>query len=545
MVAITISTILLLMAMMAFRSISHAIAAGNELSIQNSMLLMGWRAALDDADYYRSYADANPPYNKGFMRVRTSRTQDGSTPMDQGFLRRPFQPIQFGTLTDPDAAKPFDSTVYTQTSSAYYTADKIVMNPEVLQAHDPRSIDRSGIWCNMTSNNDAYRYISPMFVHGDTRYASCTDMRWSPMQVSPLFPTGYPTGTMSYPVDLSGAVNPTVGNFTETIPNFNLRPSINMALPLIEYQLFSRLSLFGATDYTSMGYNIYYQDQNGNGPGNQQGWATSNLVGTSPIPFPDGGPMTEFYSSLVWPGAGGGYLWRTDFLADRDYSNFFGMDFFPDLSEGCWALGLANVLSTTPGTALVGGGGFDGNSPMVRLIDYNRAAIGALSGNVVTASSNQEWNFNGAIDTQQGDVARNDRNYRSRTVRLPYNITDGESANIYLPSVQYYMWGQTSPSYTPAPLDYDSKPPQYPSMETTMLRYFRAGGQGQLIVTTASIQMPNGTRIDLPCTPYTTSYRGARQHWRLYSAQYSDHNAIGDFYDTAAGPFYASPSASP
>jgi len=133
-------------------------------------------------------------------------------------------------------------------------------------------------------------------------------------------------------------------------------------------------------------------------------------------------------------------------------------------------------------------------------------------------------------------VARNERMFRTRTVRLPYNITDGEVATIAPGS---WPNGFGTPAMIPKPLDYQTKPADYPTMETSMVRYFRAGGAGELVITTTSLQLPNGSHIDLPCTPFTTTLRGARQHWRLYSPQYSDPMAIGDFYDPKAGPFYA------
>ena len=571
-VAITLSTLLLLMSAVAFRAISHAIALGNDLSTQNAMLLVGWRSALDDADYYHSMADDQPPYNKGFMRNRTARTQDGSTPDNQGFMRRPFQPILFNTATDPDASLPFDSSVPTATASPYYTADAKVTNPEVLQAHDYRSIDRSHPWFNFTSNHNSYRYVSPVFVHGDYRLVGCTDMRTKPNEVSPTFPTGYGSGgTASIPIDLdmvnvSTSAIPTDGTpyvpvrnaeYTEIIPNLPIRSSINMTEPLLYWQVFNRLTLLGATEYTSMGYNIFLQDQNGYPPGNNQGNWPGSLVGSSPLCFPSDGnnaPQTELASSM-WDG-GGGTWWREDAGTCKDFANFFGIDFFPEINLGCWAMGIKDLLATGPenisaapadggpAPAPTGydGGGIDGESILTRLIDYRSTAIGSITGNIVTGASNQEFNYNSGVDTDQGDVARNDRNYRTRTVRLPYNLTDGEFADVDVATERDDPWGATSPGYIPRPLDYETKPAAYPTMETSMVRYYRAGGQGQLVVTTTSIQLPDGLRLDLPCTPYTTSLRGARQHWRLYSAPYSNANAIGDFYDTTAGPFYAAPS---
>jgi hypothetical protein len=94
--------------------------------------------------------------------------------------------------------------------------------------------------------------------------------------------------------------------------------------------------------------------------------------------------------------------------------------------------------------------------------------------------------------------------------------------------------------YRPVTVDYGTRPDKYPVLATSMLRYRRMGGMGQLALAVVSVEDPvSGQKIELPCCTYGTTYRGARQHWRLYSPGYADQRAIGDFYDDAPGPLYA------
>jgi hypothetical protein len=124
-------------------------------------------------------------------------------------------------------------------------------------------------------------------------------------------------------------------------------------------------------------------------------------------------------------------------------------------------------------------------------------------------------------------------------VRLPYNRADGERA-VLDPAPWADAFGRKTPHQLPKALDYTSKGPKDPVLSTSILRYRRLGGMGAVTLTTVTIEDPTtGRRIELAWTPYGTSYRGARQHWRLFSPGYAETGAIGDFYDDAPGPFHA------
>ncbi len=534
MVAVAISTVLILTAVAAFRVATGAIATATSLSIENSLLRTGWQASLEDVDFYHSLADDKPPYNKGFMRARTLRVDDPATPnISEPFIRRAFQPIMFQPSTDPDVL-PFDHP--DPANAAHYRADAKVLNPNTLQAHDPRSIDRSFLYFNYTPSGARYRYISPVWVHGDYRLVCATDMRSRPDEIDPKFPTGIASGgTATVLTDLDkknidADPNPPWDSYRpqpdseypEQVRNLALRTSVNQVVPMLYWQMFSRLSLLGATEYTSMGYNLFLQDQNGNPPGDNSGWMPGDWIGTSPHNFPsDGGPQCELAQSC-W--GVGGLWWRSDVTGSRDFTNWIGRDF---RESRTWAIGLRALLADSADRG--NGGGIDNQNGMSQLLETGNVAGGG----------NQSWYYGYAQDGNTGDVARNDRRFTSKTVRLPYNMTDGEFARID-PAGWHQAGAQRVATYVPTALDYDSKPRDYPALETTILRYYRAGGQGTLTVVTSTItDAISGKRVELVSSPYGTSYRGARQHWRLYSPGYADGNAIGDFYDPMPGPLHA------
>jgi hypothetical protein len=151
----------------------------------------------------------------------------------------------------------------------------------------------------------------------------------------------------------------------------------------------------------------------------------------------------------------------------------------------------------------------------------------------------------------------------STTVWLPYNTTDYERAE---PS-DFPNGTSIKPKASwfalPRDLDTESKPSQVPSMKTGIMRYGRVAGSQDLTVIRVTIDDPiSGKKTELTCMPFGTTFRGARQHWRLYSPPLSFQAAgatlpghrfgvptptgprndmpIGDFYDTTpiAGPYY-------
>ncbi len=516
MIAVALSTVILITAVAAFRTASRAISMANAMSNENSLLRIGFQASIEDVDFFHSEADDKAPYVKGFTRMKTKRVNDASTPDTDQYARRHFQPLRFMSSTDPDAL-PFDDQS-TPTLPAYTEAWTNIVNPNVMQAHDPRSIDRGFIFGNTTPNSGNYRYCKPTIVQGDYRLVACTDMRFRADQLNPLFPYATAGTPASYQLDRDFKTSPPWPD-TTGVPDMDLPASIqnpvktgyNQAIPLLGWQIFSRLSLVGFSEYLSPGVNMFVQDQNGDPPNDNWQWGGTRF--TSPKGYPENyGNQTSMPS--IW--------WRSYATGTRDIANYLGCDFH----EGAtWSVIVMPVLPAPPGSDY----GYDRGSCILQMI-----MEGATAG---TGTARYWMGWSGSQDT--GDVARNDTTYTSRTVRLPYNRTDGERS-VFTAASWTNDNGRLTPHYQPLPLDYDKKPSKYPVLTTSILRYRRLGGMGAVTVVTSTIEdQVTGRRVELTCTPYGTTYRGARQHWRLYSPAYAANDSIGDFYDDAAGPFYA------
>ncbi len=548
MISVVLSMVIVFTAVSAFRLASRTISITNALSTENSLLRVGFQASLEDVDFYHSEADASQPYNKGFTRLRSDPSY---LPMQPGYgARRHFQPLPFSPSTDPDV-QPFDEPV-DAARPAFTTAWSMVANPNVMLAHDPRSIDRSHILGNTTpflangSWDLYYRHFNPRFAIGDYRLVACTDMRFAhvasgvaspwgtPQLVDPLFPYA-PAGTPvpAFARDMDGklaglapgpyTVSGEIDASDPAMPPLvcPVRTVYNQAIPLLAWQTFSRMSLHGLAEYLPGEVSPFIQDQDGKGP-NDHWHALPPALPDNFFTTPKGYPEAPGAGQDSLPGLWGrSYPWGT-----RDVAGFLGCDF----REGrTWALVTLPVLAERVGNDAC----YDRSSVYLQMIMGGTVAGGQTSMNWST----RVWMAGGGQDT--GDVARNDRRLTSRTYRLPYNISDGDRT---IPARATVDSTRTVyvPHYAETPLDLDNKPSAYPVLSTSILRYRRFGGVGGLTVATSVVEdRLSGKRLELVCVPYGSSFRGARQHWRLYSPAFSDANAIGDFYDTSAGPFYA------
>jgi hypothetical protein len=551
-ISLVISLVIILTAVSAFRLASHAIGLANEMSIENGMLRTGFQATLEDVDFYHSEADDKFPYKKGYTRNRTLKADDPTTPQNDMFERGHFQPLRFLASTDPDVL-PFDSV--DPTDPTYTEAWTNVVNPNVLQAHDPRSIDRSFILANVTPNPGFnslnYRFGKPAWVHGDYRLVACTDMRYqdvavpmapakvesrTPAIVNQPFPYGTSAKRANWPRDFDAAITytpPTGPNPPKTEVTADLmadafneggllcpvRTSYNCVIPLLGWQVFNRTSFIGMTEYLPPGCNLYIMDQGGGWP--NDAWRSYNGKApsfTSPKGFAQPS-TTRTYLPSVW--------WRAYGSGCRDIASFLGTDFRENWT---WAVVSRPTQAAPPGTGSFGI--YETSPTMVQLMPTA----------LVLGMGTNTWWFGEAGQEDVGDVARDDRAYTSTTVRLPYNQTDVERS--VLDGAAWQNQGNGGafawPHYQNVAVDYTSKPSRYPILATTMLRYHRLGGTTAVAVSTITVEdQASGRRVTMVCVPYGTTYRGARQHWRLYSAPYAQKNAIGDFYDDAAGPFYA------
>jgi hypothetical protein len=526
-IALGLSMVIIVIAVSAFRIASRAMTLATELSVENGLLRIGFQASLNDVDYHHSEANDKPPYGKGFTR---ERTVIGAAPnfavTARSYIRRHFQPVRFLASTDPEVL-PFSEG--TDTSAPLYAAawDR-VLNPNVMLAHDWRSIDRSHIFDNPTPTR-GYRWGKPIWTHGDYRLVACTDMRFhagavpavAPRSTPRLIDQPFPYGTTASPAtvmrDMDGKLltgPPAVTIDAELTASVvcPVRTTYNQAIPLLTWQIFDRLSYNGMTEYPPLGANSYPQDQEGCFPSDN--WRRS-AVFTSPRGFPenDQGNRTRFR-----------WLWSNTYgRGTPDMPNFLGCT----LSERTsWAVVARPVIA---GAAVADC--YDYGPSLVQLL-----MRGNVAGND-TRFSMYDYGWTGLSDT--GDKARNDREFTSRTIRLPYNVTDQDRCSL-LRTTPGGANGYDIPYSNPSPLDYTDKPAKFPVLTTDTLRYYRVGGTSAVYVTVTTVEdQASGRRVELLCVPYGTTYRGARQHWRLYSPGYAANGAVGDFYDDAPGPFYA------
>ncbi len=529
MIAVALSTVIIMTAVAAFRVVSRAINAADSMSVENSLLRIGFQASLDDVDFYHSEANDKAPYDKGFTRVRTQVADDPTTLDTDQYIRRHFQPIDFLASTDPDVW-PYDvaSDETNPASATWSNAYNHVINPNVFQASDPRSIDRFGIYGNQNPP-EYYRYVTSTLMHGNYLNVVCTDMRYKgSASNSPRFPydPASPNSPMPYKLALDVTTSPAwpytapiaygepTGGLVDVAVTNPVKTSYNQAVPLLGWQMYTRMREVGWMEYLPPCVSLEIMDQHGDWP---------NMNNSSPKGFPEtSGPGGQ---DTVW-------WYNSYFSGSRDIANFLGLEY---REARCYALATLPVIAagaadtTSSGWGLAGG--YDGTAFICGMINQGEESGYFHNPNQLTADT---------YHLTTGDVGRNDLLHTSRTVRLPYNRSDGERSSFNAGSWSMRA-NRNVPIYTPTPLDFDTKPSKYPILSTTILRYHRLGGLALVTLATTSVEDPTtGRRVELSMTPLGTSFRGARQHWRLYSPAYTSTTAIGDFYgtDTAAGPFY-------
>jgi prepilin-type N-terminal cleavage/methylation domain-containing protein len=613
MVAVAISSIIVLTAVSSFRMITKAIATANALSVENGLLRSGMLLSLQDVDYWHSHADANPPYNKKWARVQQKR--DDTTTTDaipnahnndifENSWRRPFQPVHFAPRTDTAERDPFTAqpTPYPNQAGpgrncGYYNAgnpgsaanfdqkhtdgyftdpynrNDFVPNPNAMLANDPRSINRVSVYpmrvpdvptsdIYTVKHYGGYRLGSSKLVSGDYSLVGATDMRDPTIaNYTKRYPvnTGMPATYPGTPAKITTYKswefwhNTALANFqdqTAATVDIPLDTGAAMYQPLLWTSLWQRLNYYGCFEYMTPGTAILWSDRYGR---------TSD-INTVPLPpftyRPDGGtapPGGNWFQ----------YVIEEDYafnLGTCDLATRMGERFMPSPANGgrtgrtiecipirpCWpSLGSDNDLNygqvnfdyfmyKTPFAVFIGTGDYDWNNGS----DY--------------AQMFAQWTLGVHFLEERADVTRTDSDSLSTTVWLPYNATDADRAQ---PTVGTDVAPTTGTFALPKPLDYKSKPTQVPVMKTSIMRYGRIAGSQDMTVTRVTIEDPiSGRKTELTTMPFGTTYRGARQHWRLYSRDFvptaglavspghrfancSD-DCIGDYYDTAAGPYY-------
>ncbi len=568
-VSIALASILILCAVTCFRMISKAVSTANAINTENTMLRTGMELALLDVDYWQSYANDRQPFNKGWTRVRSEPDNPATNFTDESMRRRPFQPVRYSPRTDSAERDPFpgthgnsiprlDYSIYNSptptrpkwndpwdASGDYwkdpYNRNDMVPNPNGMLAHDPRSVSRQTLrplrvpeW----EGNDwgaCWQFGYPRLAVGDYTLVNASDARDVAGQPDPHWPAG---NNVSIPLDLTST-----GAATDSYPDSGtldipLDKGLATYQPLLWTSLYHRLWYLGLYEYMTPGTPIFFNDARGNAPD----WFTRPIA-----------PMNQATSN-TW---GFDYIWDRDWQLDNKGSGGGNVDVAVRMGD-----------TYTPTNALWGASRISGglpfrpNWPETKLYSANAddnqhqypfsiffGNSGYWGGTEGYSTGVSTWgNLQGF---ERGDQTRNDYAVLSNTVWMPFNPTDVERAD---PDTGTALNPGNNIRSTLGKLDYVSKPPNAPVLTTTMFRYLRVAGAGDLTVARVSIDNPDGHRVELTLTPFGTTYRGARQHWRLYSkgigadninpplpaSRFSlvDKTCIGDFYDETNGPYY-------
>jgi prepilin-type N-terminal cleavage/methylation domain-containing protein len=597
-VAVAISSLIILTAVSCFRMITKAISAANALSTENALLRTGFQLSLLDVDYWHSHADSQPPFGKGFMRQASGVDDPSTTAVYENGMRRPFQPVRYASRTDAAERDPVAARgqgLYNAASPSLgnwanssnqsgdfyndkYNRNDYVPNPNTMLANDGRSIARVHLRPNRQPQIEAadgihmgiYRLASPKFAIGDYSLVSASDMR-DASATNPRYPLNNGAAKVRVTLNTTPSLpayalaTPALGQWPTGATRTNAWPDpagvfidmpkpidngVAMYQPLLWTSLFQRLGYFGCYQYMTAGTPLLWGDRYGRTP----------EVNTVPVP-----PYT-YYPHMA---ANAGipdyfqYVWDRDFcfnMGNCDLAVRMGERFIPTQSNGGWNGRATEALPLRvcwPEVQDQFKANFDQNqhdNPFAILIgtgDYQ----GGNSTEFVIAMNNT-WGLN--LQFERGDQTRIDPASLSTTVWLPYNATDVERRDpiggVPVPPANY-LSPTTSTFANIQPLDYTSRPPDAPVMSTSIMRYGRIAGAYDLTVTRVTVEDPiSGRKVEMTSMPFGTTYRGARQHWRLYSpgigattaAPPTGHRfdlppnaeCIGDFYDPTNGPYY-------
>lgn len=564
-VAIAISSVIVLMAVSTFRMISKVLQTSNALMGENALLRTGMQLALQDVDYWHSHANEREPYDKGWTRVRAAPDDPATGFIAEDKVRRPFQPIRFSPRTDTAERDPFPGQHGTPLDYSYFNAaaptlpngtvvwhssddfwedpyqrNDVVPNPNAMLAHDPRSVSRQTLRPLRVPERDAWDWEAcwqwgyPRLAIGDYTLVSATDAREPAGTLNPRWPTG--TG-VTIPLDLTFT-----GAQTDAYPDSGsvdipVDPGLALHQPLLWASMYWRGLYLGLYGYMTPGTPIVFHDSRGN----TCDWFTVPL---SPY-------IQRQYQS--WDYA---YIWDRDWQINHwtagggniDVAVRMGDTYSPTI--GLWGApritaGIA-FRPTWPRTSLAPDNA-DANwfAKPFNVFFGNSGYWGGTEG---MATGLSPWGNLQA--SERGDQTRNDFINVATTMWLPYNRTDAERSD---PDTGTAINPGSDARTTLGSLDFRSKPADMPALTTSLFRYMRVAGAQDLTVARIAIDSPAGHRIEMTLTPFSTTYRGARQHWRLYSKGIGgietppmpghrfalpDKACIGDFYDEADGPYY-------
>lgn len=467
--AMAIGLLLLATVVQTFRSIVQTVKVVNLQRRENELLRTGFVQVLDDADFYHSEANPDPPYSKGWSRAPLT----AADPAD----KRHFARVLFAQGTapaDPYAASAAPAALRSDAA----TGLPILPNPNVLLPSDPRS------WVRVeTVTNTNWGYLRP-----STQRASkyvlgslLTDQIWGMGQLAAATDMrdlqAFPDGTRRMPED---GVWVGVGRVVD--------PYRNQTLPALQASLWHLLSHVGVWAYLRPGAPMICHDTRGFLPA----WRTlqSGQIASTPTP--------PFYPTVQASQVETDYLNGPAATQCNTQIARWGMS---TTYEG--TVGRADTLFRVaiqvkpvyPTDTALGGISLANSSTWGADATYKRVLNG------------RPWfwdfyNWSGAIG-QSRDQSRTPA-FVSTTYRFPSNATDTER-----PAVA----NTGTAAINPTALDLAGRPADWPVMSTSILRQHAFLGD-QVVYCRVTVSMPEtGRLLELPVSPICTTYRGARQHW--------------------------------
>ncbi len=543
----------------------------------------------------------------GFVGATDVRVLVHENSLVESGWRRPFQPVRFAPRTDTNerdvndpargadyynAASPttpdWDEIIHDDHWTDAYNRNDFVPNPNALLASDPRSISRVPVQAMRVPERrvanpyrvkhyGGYRQGYPRLAIGDYALVSASDMR-DVANTTARYPANTPPGvavaqggtpTTGSVVKQFEYANPLVAT-VETLPNPVDAPIDNgwgMYQPLMWTGIWQRLNYFGAYQYMTPGTPLLFGDRQGQTPDvNTVPIAPCNYRVNGGTPGTSGAPDQGEYCKYYLDGD---YCFN---FGECDLAVRMGERFIASPANGgknaraieaiplrpCWPAQGADFISNWYNYNF---DHFQYKNPFVVFLgtgDYDAGQGSEYEAQLLEGSQNHFHTV-----TERGDLTRVDSSSMSTTVWLPYNTTDFERAEPADFPVGTSMAPKTKWYALPRAIDTESKPKQAPGMKTGIMRYGRVAGSQDLTVIRVTIDDPiSGKKTELCCMPFGTTFRGARQHWRLYSPALQFQPAgptlpghryaptpgngarndlpIGDFYDTrpTPGPYY-------
>lgn len=522
MISLSLSLIILLVLAAAQRVISQGISLVSAWSGENALLRAGFLLALEDADGWHSHASADAPYEKDFLREEPDATAPAADPGQNARSRRPFRPIRFSRSLSPDADGAGDFGVERLVFHATPRVPgqtELLLNPNAFLPHDPRAWYRNNLLPNEVG---ASAERVPRLMHGDYALMAATDM-------GPGHADGW---------------GQRFGNLPAHGPDGRDRLRDHQALPRLGWEIFQYLHYRGLPEYLRHGTPWVVMDPQGALPAGSATAPTTPAAPTTRRDHPAAhGPALHDYGVmfrttnprdwLKWPirlpeshDAGysdavhGASDWLGILGSDLRSYQWFGS--IPDWASPAWS----------PGVHCFAAPAFPGPFVSTQSGDpsfYDGFALGYVDGmgrkgGWIQFHANTDQTNEGA----QRQLSRSE-DFTSSTIRIPYNLSDANRP-AYRPNPALDPTVMANWRPLQDRLDLASKPRQSARMSTHILRLHEVLG-GELVVHRVRVEPADGRVIELVFSHGTSTWRGARQHWRLRHALDPTQAPIGDYYE--------------